>query len=150
MLSTTEKKWRLFRAWASRRPVWCAGQVTYRCNFRCKFCHYWHDPLGRRVEPSVADYRDGARKLASYGTLMVSIAGGEPMLRTDLPDIVRAVGEYHFPFVTTNGWFVTPRSAAEIMKAGASQPISWSAFGAPGSSSRWIGSTTAASTCRST
>jgi len=119
MLSPTEKKWRLFRAWASRRPVWCAWQVTYRCNFRCKFCHYWHDPLGWRVEPSVADYRDGARKLASYGTLMVSIAGGEPMLRTDLPDIVRAVGEYHFPFVTTNGWFVTPQSAAEIMKAGA-------------------------------
>jgi MoaA/NifB/PqqE/SkfB family radical SAM enzyme len=119
MFSPSTKKWRLFRAWASRHPVWCAWQVTYRCNFRCSFCHYWHDPLGRQVEPSVSDYREGARKLASYGTLLVSIAGGEPMLRTDLPQIVRAVGEYHFPFVTTNGWFVTPASASAIMRAGA-------------------------------
>jgi len=119
MLSPTEKKWRLFRAWASRHPIWCAWQVTYRCNFRCRFCHYWHDPLGRREEPSVADYRAGAKKLASYGTLMISLAGGEPMLRTDLPEIISAIGQYHFPFVTTNGWFVTEQSAAEIMQAGA-------------------------------
>ncbi|MFW6133879.1 MAG: radical SAM/SPASM domain-containing protein, partial [Planctomycetota bacterium] len=101
-----------------RHPVWCAWQVTYRCNFRCRFCGYWHDPLGRREEPAPAAYARGARKLASFGTLLVSLAGGEPLLRTDLPDIVRAVGRYHFPFVTTNGWFVTPETASELMRAG--------------------------------
>jgi len=119
MFSPREKKWRLFRAWASRHPVWCAWQVTYRCNFRCRFCHYWRDPLGERGEPTVADYQAGARKLSSYGTLMISLAGGEPMLRTDLPEIIRAIGRYHFPFVTTNGWFVTERSARAMMRAGA-------------------------------
>lgn len=118
MLSSVEKKWRLFRAWTSRHPLWCAWQVTYRCNFRCRFCHYWRDPAGMEPEPSVARYRTGSKKLASYGTLMVSIAGGEPMLRRDLPEIIEAVGEYHFPFVTTNGWFVTPKSAREMMQAG--------------------------------
>lgn len=118
MISSLAKKFRLFRAWTSRHPIWCAWQVTYRCNFRCRFCHYWHDPLGRAPEPSVDDFEAGARKLASYGTLMVSLAGGEPLLRTDLPDIVRAIGRYHFPFVTTNGWFVTPEVAAELMGAG--------------------------------
>jgi MoaA/NifB/PqqE/SkfB family radical SAM enzyme len=92
--------------------------VTYRCNFRCRFCHYWHDPLGRAAEPAVADYEAGARKLAGLGTLMVSLAGGEPLLRLDLPDIIRAVGRYHFPFVTTNGWFVTPQVAGDLMRAG--------------------------------
>jgi len=118
MFSSREKKWRLFRAWASRHPVWCAWQVTYRCNFRCRFCHYWHDPLGGAEEPAVWQYEAGARKLASFGTLMISLAGGEPMLRTDLPEIVHAIGRYHFPFVTTNGWFVTERSAADLMRAG--------------------------------
>ncbi|HOF17942.1 MAG TPA: radical SAM protein [Phycisphaerae bacterium] len=118
MISTFDKKWRLFRAWAGRHPVWCAWQVTYRCNFRCRFCGYWHDPLGRAPEPTVADYAEGARKLATMGTLLISLAGGEPMLRTDLPEIVRAIGKYHFPFVTTNGWFVTPQTARELMRAG--------------------------------
>ena len=119
MFCPAEKKWRLFRAWASRGPVWCAWQVTYRCNFRCRFCHYWFDPLGNQDEPTVADYERGARKLAAYGTLMISLAGGEPMLRTDLPQIVEAIGRYHFPFVTTNGWFVNERTASELMQAGA-------------------------------
>jgi len=48
----------------------------------------------------------------------VSLAGGEPLLRPDLPEIVAAVGQYHFPFVTTNGWFVTPAVARELMQAG--------------------------------
>ena len=65
MFSSVQKKWRLFRAWASRHPVWCAWQVTYRCNFRCRFCHYWHDPLGQSDEPAVADYALGARKLSA-------------------------------------------------------------------------------------
>ena len=118
VFSTLEKKFRLFRSWTSRHPIWCAWQVTYRCNFRCRFCHYWHDPLGQADEPTVADFEVGARKLATYGTLMVSLAGGEPLLRTDLPDIVRAIGRYHFPFITTNGWFVTPRVASDLMTAG--------------------------------
>jgi MoaA/NifB/PqqE/SkfB family radical SAM enzyme len=115
---SAEKKWRLFRAWASGHPVWCAWQVTYRCNFRCRFCHYWRDPLARTAEPTVPDYAAGARKLASLGTLMISLAGGEPLLRSDVPQIVEAIGRYHFPFVTTNGWFVTPDVARELMQAG--------------------------------
>lgn len=118
MLPAVTKKWRLFRTWASRHPLWCAWQVTYRCNFRCSFCHYWRDPLGAQAEPSPSDYADASAKLASFGSLLISLAGGEPMLRTDLPEIVRAVGQFHFPFVTTNGWFVTPESARDLMAAG--------------------------------
>ena len=119
MFSAIVKKQRLFRSWTSGHPLWCAWQVTYRCNFRCRFCHYWSDPLGLAPEPPVGRYAEGARKLASYGTMLVSLAGGEPLLRTDLADIVAAVGEYHFPFVTTNGWFVTRQVARDLMAAGA-------------------------------
>jgi len=117
-IRSTDKKWRLFRAWTSGHPIWCGWQVTYRCNFRCRFCHYWHDPMGQAEEPTVADYAAGAKKLASLGTLLISLAGGEPLLRTDLPQIVVAIGRFHFPFVTTNGWFVTPDVATDLMRAG--------------------------------
>jgi MoaA/NifB/PqqE/SkfB family radical SAM enzyme len=112
------KKTRLLRAWSSGFPIWCSWQVTYRCNFRCRFCQYWHDPLGQQPEPPVSQYALGARKLAQLGTLLVSLAGGEPLLRPDLPELVEAVGRYHFPFVTTNGWFVTPPLADDLMRVG--------------------------------
>ena len=116
--SSTEKKWRLFRAWTGRHPLWCAWQVTYRCNFRCKFCNYWALNADAEAEPSVAAYAEGARKLARFGTMLISLAGGEPLLRTDIAKIVSAIGRYHFPFLTTNGWLATPEVARDIMQAG--------------------------------
>ena len=118
MFSPVQKKWRLLRAYLSRHPIWCAWQVTYRCNFRCRFCHYWSEPLGQMPEPSVSEYAEAARKLARLGTLLVSLAGGEPFLRHDVPELVEAIGRYHFPFVTTNGWLVTPQIASDVMRAG--------------------------------
>jgi len=116
--SSFEKKWGLFRAWTGGHPLWCAWQVTYRCNFRCRFCHYWALNADPAAEPAVSDYAAGAQKLAAMGTLMISLAGGEPLLRTDICGIIEAVGRYHFPFMTTNGWLITPSLAREIMEAG--------------------------------
>ncbi|MFP4107431.1 MAG: radical SAM/SPASM domain-containing protein, partial [Phycisphaerae bacterium] len=118
MFTSAEKKRRLARTGASGSPIWCAWQVTYRCNFRCRFCGYWHDPMGLHPEPTPADFAAGARKLARFGSVMISLAGGEPFLRTDLPEIVGELNRMHFPFVTTNGWFVTEPVAREIMSAG--------------------------------
>ncbi len=98
--------------------MWCGWQVTYRCNFRCRFCHYWSEPLGLEPEPSVDEYARAARKLAGLGTLLISLAGGEPLLRHDIPELVAAIGRYHFTFLTTNGWFVTPQIADDLMAAG--------------------------------
>jgi MoaA/NifB/PqqE/SkfB family radical SAM enzyme len=116
--TAVEKKIHLARTWASGHPVWCAWQVNYRCNFRCLFCHYWADPMGDAPELAVADFRAGARKLAPLGTLLISLAGGEPLIRPDIVDIVAALAEWHMPFLTTNGWFSTPVLASELMAAG--------------------------------
>lgn len=118
MYSTAHKKWRLFRAWFSRKPIWCAWQVNYKCNFTCSFCHYWRDPAGADREQTVEDFVAGSAKLAGLGSLMISLAGGEPLLRTDMPDVVAAIAEHHFPFMTTNGWFVTQELADELFAAG--------------------------------
>jgi len=92
--------------------------VNYRCNFRCAFCHYWADPAGDQPELSAGDFERGARKLSRLGSLLVSLAGGEPLIRPDIVEIVRAVAEWHFPFITTNGWFVTAGLARELFEAG--------------------------------
>ncbi|UCG31586.1 MAG: radical SAM protein [Phycisphaerales bacterium] len=118
MVSSTQKKWRLFRAWSSRHPVWCTWQVTYRCDFRCGFCDYWKEVQGAEDEQTVEMFVEGSLKLAKLGSLLISLGGGEPFLRQDICDVVRAVALYHFPFVTTNGYHVTPELARDVFRAG--------------------------------
>ncbi len=116
--TAVQKKLHLARAYFSRHPVWCSWQVNYRCNFRCQFCRYWVDPMGDQPELSVTDFETGSRKLAELGALLISLAGGEPLIRPDIVDIVAAVAESHFPFITTNGWFSTPALAHDLFAAG--------------------------------
>ena len=118
MLSSTMKKYRLFRSWTSRHPMWCAWQVTYRCNFRCGFCHYWRDPMGELPEQTLEQFEEGSQKLAQLGSMFISLAGGEPLIREDIVDIVRATARYHLPFLTTHGWYATPELARQIYEAG--------------------------------
>jgi MoaA/NifB/PqqE/SkfB family radical SAM enzyme len=117
-LAASEKKARLLRAYVARRPVWCAWQVTYRCNFRCRICPYWKEPHSRDEELSVAQFARGAANLARSGSLLVNLAGGEPLLRADLPEIVAAVARFHFPLLTTNGWRLQADSARRLWQAG--------------------------------
>lgn len=69
-------------------------------------------------ELSVSDFAHGARKLRKIGPMFVSLAGGEPFIRKDLPEIVEAVSVHHLPFVTTNGWLVTPEVAKRLFRSG--------------------------------
>lgn len=85
---------------------------------RCGFCNYWKDPAAELPEQSLADITLGARQLARLGSLVISLAGGEPMLRHDLPEIVRQVARWHIPFITTNGSNVTAKNACRLMQAG--------------------------------
>lgn len=94
-------------------------QITNRCNMRCGFCSFPARAVGPKEELTAAQWRRVAKKLAKEGSLVVSIEGGEPTLRPDLPAIVRAFAEDHHPFVYTNGWLVTDRLAKELYRAGA-------------------------------
>jgi len=117
-LSPLEKKLGLLRSWASGHPAWIAWQVTYRCNMRCTFCNYWRHPSRPEDELTVDGFREASRRLADLGAVLVSLAGGEPLVRDDIVDIVEAVARYHFPFITTNGWNATPEMADALFRAG--------------------------------
>lgn len=110
---------RLGLGFLSRRFIHCNLQVTYRCNFKCKICDFWkecHDPA---EELSLKDIRMIGRKLNKLGTLIISLAGGEPLMRRDLYDVIRILNEEnHFPILITNGWFVDEAVARDILGAG--------------------------------
>lgn len=110
---------RLALGFATQRFIHCNLQVTYRCNFRCQICDFWKTEHDAREELTVDDVRLIGRKLNRLGTLIVSLAGGEPLIREDLPDIIRVLNEEnHFPILITNGWFVDEAMARRLLQAG--------------------------------
>lgn len=99
------------------RPKLVNLEITKLCNARCDFCDYWQT----RHEERITDYRPVIRKI---NPLVTVITGGEPMLRKDLPDIVRQVKEcssFIFTSMVTKGDLLTVEKAGELFSAGIDQ-----------------------------
>lgn len=74
--------------------------------------------MGQQPEQTIAQFKVGSGKLAQWGSLLISLAGGEPLLRDDIVDVVRAVGRWHFPFITTNAYCADQTLANDLFSAG--------------------------------
>jgi len=110
---------RLLNGFFRKKLIHCNLQVTYRCNFKCQICDFWkthHDPA---KELSLDDVRLIGKKLNQLGTMIISLAGGEPLDREDLDEIITILNqENHFPILITNGWHIDEPRAKSILKAG--------------------------------
>ena len=74
------------------------------CDFRCPFCHNYE--LLDGSAPALMDEQELLRFLRGRRGLLdgVAITGGEPLLRKDLPELLRAIRELGFAVkVDTNG-----------------------------------------------
>jgi GTP 3',8-cyclase len=100
--------------------------VTDRCNFRCTYCMprevYGRDYefLAREQLLTFEEITRLARVFAGLGVKKVRLTGGEPLLRRDLPDLVRmlrTVPGIEDLTLTTNGSLLT-RHAAALADAG--------------------------------
>ena len=109
---------RLLLGFVAKRPIHAIIQVSNRCNLTCGFCSFWENPAHKSDELTTADFEAISGKLAEAGSLIISIEGGEPLLRSDCVDIVRAFARYHHPIMFTNGWRVTPDIAKRLWDAG--------------------------------
>lgn len=108
------------RLWATRMPVLVHFEVTMRCNAKCGFCDYWKtDPSEKERE--LTSFADAARR---FDPMMVCFTGGEPLMRRDLEDIVRAVDDaIRLKYITliTHGAMLTPERAKSLWDAGINQ-----------------------------
>src|SRR2546421_12088594 len=103
-----------------RRPVLVHFEVTLRCNARCSFCDYWRtDPKARNSESS--SFADAAR---FFNPMLVTFTGGEPLLRSDLEQLVAAVSgaiRLKYIMLITHGAMLTPERALSLWRAGVNQ-----------------------------
>src|SRR5438309_4383403 len=96
--------------------------VTDKCNFRCTYCMpaeglEW---LPKREVLSFEEIERLVRVLARMGVREVRLTGGEPLVRRDLPELVRmlaAVPDVEDLSLTTNG-ILLDRLAGPLVEAG--------------------------------
>ncbi|MSP63759.1 MAG: radical SAM protein [Myxococcales bacterium] len=108
----------LMRTIAGDGPAICTLQVTNRCNMRCSFCAFWSDGAPPPEELTLAQLARVSERLAQAGSFILSVEGGEPMLRPDLVDIVALLARHHHPVLYTNGWFLDALAARALCGAG--------------------------------
>lgn len=83
--------------------------VTQRCNLECAGCYSVGPARNRIADPGLDQLRRAFDLLAGWGTRAVSISGGEPFLRADLPEVCRSAKEAGIERITvlSNGTAVT-------------------------------------------
>ncbi|NNF05227.1 MAG: radical SAM protein, partial [Candidatus Eisenbacteria bacterium] len=100
--------------------------VTDRCNFRCRYCmprevfDANHNFLPRKDLLTYEEISRFARLAVSLGVEKIRLTGGEPLLRRDLPDLIRqlvAIEGLQDVCATTNGVLLT-KLASELKDAG--------------------------------
>ena len=83
--------------------------ITDRCNYKCVYCRTGQSGA-QYAELSTKDYLRLIRSFVSLGIDKVRLTGGEPLLRRDLPEMVRELSGWRTPSghpldiaITTNG-----------------------------------------------
>ena len=101
---------------ADGEPV--ALEITQRCNMRCVHCYNASgddEPGTLRLE----EIMRALSELAALGTTSVSFAGGEPLMRVDLDEMVAAASRMGISAgIASNGFALTPARVDQLAKHG--------------------------------
>jgi pyrroloquinoline quinone biosynthesis protein E len=75
---------------AISNPLALIAELTHRCPLHCVYCSNPLELQARAAELSTLDWTRVFREAAALGVLQADFTGGEPLVRPDLLDLVRA------------------------------------------------------------
>lgn len=97
-------------------PVLAHIIPTRRCNLSCSYCNEYDD--SSKPVPVDAMFRR-IDMLASLGTTIISMSGGEPLLHPDLDELIRRVRSRGcISGMITNGYLLMPDRIKRLNRAG--------------------------------
>jgi radical SAM protein with 4Fe4S-binding SPASM domain len=99
-------------------PAHVFVHVTERCNFACRYCYAYPHQMESH-ELSSAEFKELFQQLADMNVLLVRLLGGEPLLRSDIVEIIEHTRSYPFAkMLTTNGSLMTREVARSLKLSG--------------------------------
>jgi radical SAM protein with 4Fe4S-binding SPASM domain len=118
--------WEVFSPGDSLLPITMANpkpmvtwRVTRSCNLNCMNCVYDSRPRSYESELTTAEGMALISDLAAFAVPRLLFAGGEPLLRTDLLELVAYTREQGIqPSILTNGTLLTRERAVGLKRAG--------------------------------
>jgi PqqA peptide cyclase len=100
------------------RPYALLAELTYRCPLHCPYCS---NPTAVRDERELTteEWQNIITAAADLGVLQVGFSGGEPLVRRDLPELVRAARQAGlYTNLITSGIGLDEKRAGELHDAG--------------------------------
>lgn len=105
---------KLFRV--SHPPLLAILIPTSRCNLSCEMCDLWKSKGEELSREAILNVIDDLKKM---GVRVISITGGEPLLRKDVFDIMHYIKKRGmFLDLSTNGTLITEHVAERLLETG--------------------------------
>ena len=103
-----------------KRPV-VVWNMTRRCNLKCIHCYSSSRNIRYRNELTTDEGKKLISDLVAFGSPVILFSGGEPLMREDLPELVKfAVDRGIRAVISTNGTLLTKKNAEILKKTGIS------------------------------
>ena len=97
----------LWQLRVKKRPFVLSHGINARCNLQCKFCEYWKEEGDEMGTDEILNLLEEAR---SYGIMVYNAWTTEPLMRRDLPWILRHAHDIGMTTsLITNGKFLKKR-----------------------------------------
>ncbi|MEE4460840.1 pyrroloquinoline quinone biosynthesis protein PqqE [Azotobacter chroococcum] len=100
-------------------PLWLLAELTYRCPLQCPYCSNPLDFARHGEELSTAEWIEVFRQARELGAAQLGFSGGEPLVRQDLTELIRAArGMGYYTNLITSGIGLSETRIAEFTAAG--------------------------------
>ncbi len=100
-------------------PRWLLAELTYACPLQCPYCANPIDYAKYGSELSTDDWKHVLTQARKMGAVQLGLSGGEPLVRTDLIEIVKHARELgYYSNLITSGYGLTEEKIIELKEAG--------------------------------
>jgi SynChlorMet cassette radical SAM/SPASM protein ScmE len=94
-------------------------EVTSRCNLRCRYCYYFDNTEVEYKDLPTDEWLQFFDELGRCAVMDVTLQGGEPFIRTDLPQLIEGIVRNRMRFsILSNGTLIDDAIAAFLAETG--------------------------------
>ena len=114
-----------------RTPRSVDVEITSRCNLRCRYCYYFDNPSVTYQDLPTDEWLKFFDELGRCAVMDVTLQGGEPFIRKDLPELIEGIVRNRMRFsILSNGGLIDDNIAAYIAQTGRCDSVQISVDGA--------------------